>query len=244
MNSKLAKRILKKVESDYNVIAKEWNEKRPFLILGKKIARQHVKNRQKILDAGCGNAVLYDTLAVRSIDYVGLDVSAKLLKIAQKRIKNLKKTGRVKFIKGDVTKLPFKEKSFDVVFALAVLHHIPSDELRRKAVKEIWRVLRPAGQAIITVWNMASNYAEAKFQVSEQLKNPPVGWDRGDVSIPWKATPGKKIQRYIYFFLKKELVALFKNNGFKNIKCSYDKDGCFVKSPKEGAGLFLTAIKK
>ena len=86
MNSKLAKRILKKVESDYNVIAKEWNEKRPFLILGKERVRQYVKNHQKILDAGCGNAVLYDVLADRSIDYVGLDVSAKLLKIAQKRL--------------------------------------------------------------------------------------------------------------------------------------------------------------
>lgn len=244
MRPEQAKKILKKVESDYNVIAKEWNEKRPFLILGKKIARQHVKNRQKILDVGCGNAVLYDTLADRSINYVGLDVSAKLLKIAQKRIKSLKKIGQVKFIKGDVTKLPFKEKSFDVIFALAVLHHIPSSELRQKAVKEIWRVLRPAGQAIITVWNMASKYAEAKFHVSEQLKNPPAGWDRGDVSVPWKATPGKKVERYIHFFVKKELVALFKNNGFRNIKCLYNKSGRFVNNPKEGASLFLTAIKK
>jgi SAM-dependent methyltransferase len=44
-------------------------------------------------------------------------------------------------------KLPFAEASFDVVFANAVLEHIPSP--RTRFIQEMWRVLMPSGHLII-----------------------------------------------------------------------------------------------
>jgi ubiquinone/menaquinone biosynthesis C-methylase UbiE len=244
MNSKEAKIIIKKVEKDYDTIAKEWDEKRGYLAPENRTLSRYIKPGQKILDAGCGNGVLYDILAGRSIIYTGLDVSAKLLKIAQARIKRLDKKARAKFVKGEVTKLPFKDKSFDLVFNLAVLHHVPSEVLRQTAVAELHRVLKSGGKATTTAWNLASDYAEERFHVSQQLKNPPYGWGIGDVAVPWKATTGKKIDRYVHLFNKKEMMGLFEQAGFKKISCDYVmKSGKTTPSARKGAILRVVAVK-
>lgn len=50
--------------------------------------------------------------------------------------------------KVDVTALPFGDESYDFVFASHVLEHVREDE---KAIREIRRVLRPQGIAILPV---------------------------------------------------------------------------------------------
>ena len=56
-----------------------------------------------------------------------------------------------KFIEGDILNLPFLEQKFDSVWAIAALHMIPSKELRKRAVGEIKRVLKPGGLMVLTV---------------------------------------------------------------------------------------------
>lgn len=49
-------------------------------------------------------------------------------------------------IEADITDLPFPDESFDVVLCNHVLEHVPDD---RKAVSELFRVLRPGGRALM-----------------------------------------------------------------------------------------------
>ena len=49
---------------------------------------------------------------------------------------------------GDIAKLPYQDKTFDLVSALDVLEHVRNDEL---AISEISRILEKGGIAIITV---------------------------------------------------------------------------------------------
>jgi len=51
-------------------------------------------------------------------------------------------------VKGDLTALPFATHSFDALLCVHVLEHIPDD---RTAIQELYRVLKPAGWAIIQV---------------------------------------------------------------------------------------------
>jgi SAM-dependent methyltransferase len=51
-------------------------------------------------------------------------------------------------IQADVTDLPFADRSFDLVLCIHVLEHVPDD---RAAIRELFRVLRPGGQALIQV---------------------------------------------------------------------------------------------
>jgi len=227
MDIKAAKKILKKVEQDYDLIAKEWGitRERPRAYQAKMV--QGVKKGDKVLDLGCGNSVLYDVLGNKSIEYVGVDISAKLLTLAKKRIKeNRAANSKTKIIKGSITNIPLKDKDFNWVLALAVLHHIASKELQQKSVEEIYRVLKPGGKAIVTVWNLFSVYATDRFKIKEHQANLPSGWENKDLLTPWKATPTKIVQRFLYQFDKKELRQLFKKAGFKKIEISYgDAEG-------------------
>jgi len=48
----------------------------------------------------------------------------------------------------DITQLPFPDSSFDIIYCSHVLEHVPDD---RKAMREIRRVLRPSGWAVLQV---------------------------------------------------------------------------------------------
>jgi SAM-dependent methyltransferase len=50
----------------------------------------------------------------------------------------------------DTAQLPFKDGEFDTVCMLACLNHIPT---REATLKEVWRVLKPGGQCLITMIN-------------------------------------------------------------------------------------------
>jgi SAM-dependent methyltransferase len=60
-------------------------------------------------------------------------------------------------MQGSATSLDFPDTTFDVVYSFGVLHHIPE---AKKAVAEIYRVLRPGGELLVMLYNRASiNYA-------------------------------------------------------------------------------------
>lgn len=246
MKPEQAKKILKKVEQDYNLMAKEWDAKQIYLPPYRVKSAQKVKDGQAVLDVGCGNGILYEYLAQKSIQYVGTDISKNLLVFAARRAKKLNaeqhQKAKYEFIQGSVTKLPFQDNCFDWVFAFAILHHVPGDELRKKAVQELYRVLKPGGRVVVTVWNLFSDYAREKFKIDSQLKEGA----SNDVIIPWKATKNKIVQRYLYAFTKVELRDFFKKAGFKKIDIKYavKKTGTATPDIKLGEDLILTAIKK
>lgn len=51
-------------------------------------------------------------------------------------------------VKADICELPFCENSYDLIFCNHVLEHIPND---RKAMQELYRVLKPGGVAILQI---------------------------------------------------------------------------------------------
>jgi SAM-dependent methyltransferase len=51
-------------------------------------------------------------------------------------------------VKADITNLPFADDSFDVILCSHVLEHVVDD---RKAMRELYRVLRPGGWALVLV---------------------------------------------------------------------------------------------
>lgn len=80
-----------------------------------------------ILDVGCGNGAFLNSLS-DMYEAVGLDSSQEALKYV-----------KTKAIHGDITALPFKSASFDLVTCLEVLEHLPSDVFE-KALPELQRV--------------------------------------------------------------------------------------------------------
>jgi len=114
----------------------------------KDLFSNYITRGDVVLDLGCGDGRLFQIFRDKNIDYTGIDISEKLIKIAKRKNPN------TKFIVGDALKLPFPDNSFTKVFNIAVLHHIPSKKLRLQLLSEAKRVLKPDGLLILTVWNL------------------------------------------------------------------------------------------
>jgi tRNA (uracil-5-)-methyltransferase TRM9 len=106
------------------------------------------------------------------------------------------------FVTADATALPFADASFDWAIAVAVYHHIAGQTERHTAFNELHRVLKPKGEAFITVWN----------------RTQPRFWFKGsDVDVPWK-TKGESLPRYHHLYTYGELGRAVKKSGFRIIR--------------------------
>lgn len=99
----------------------------------------------KILDfgAGIGTSTPYFLKLFPDASITCLDVSEKSLNIGRSRF-----PGSVNFQLFNGKTIPFPDKTFDVIFAACVFHHIPHSE-HADLLKEWLRVLKTGGQAII-----------------------------------------------------------------------------------------------
>ena len=95
-------------------------------------------NPQTVLDFGCGGGWLSKILASRGHKVVGVDISKSLLQNAKKI------NSQSEFILGDCTRLPFKEKAFDLIAGIAILHHLNIN----KALFECYSALKVFGNAL------------------------------------------------------------------------------------------------
>jgi len=99
---------------------------------------------QRVVDFGCGSGSNTVLLAGRGAHVWGIDISEDLLRLAQRRLTVSGRDGGATFIAGSAHDMPFPDSSIDVVFGMAILHHLDLDKVSR----EVRRVLKPGGRAI------------------------------------------------------------------------------------------------
>ncbi len=104
--------------------------------------------RARVLDAGCGTGRLARAVKAGqpTAEVIGLDTDPRILNIA--RQKAAQGELDVKFFEGSIESMPFPDGSFDLVFSVLVLHHLPG-EIKAQACREMFRVLRPGGRATV-----------------------------------------------------------------------------------------------
>ena len=217
MNKNNPQNIIEKTRDDYDLIAKEWDLSRNRASKLKTDLISDIKSQNKVLDIGCGNALMLPFILEKGAFYSGLDISEKLIEIARKKYSKEVEQEKAELVVDQATELPFQDEKFDFVISFAVLHHIPSKELQEKFFKEIKRVSKPNAKVKIIVWNLLSNWANKRFNVENQLK----GEKSGDVTVPWKATHGEIISRFVHQFSKEELLSFAEDAGFKNIEIDF-----------------------
>lgn len=131
-----------------------------------------VREGDSVLDAGCGNLRdAYIALARKDISYIGIDFSSSMLREGQKKYP----PERVFLVQGDITSLPFKSNSFDLVLCSEVLEHIPN---WKPVLLELKRVLKSGGSLIISTPNSFSIYYPQKIYLEKRYgsKHPYDSW--------------------------------------------------------------------
>lgn len=152
-----------------------------FVILN--LVRKYANGvNHNILDAGCGTGLLAKKLQLFG-NVTGVDVSPEAIKYAKKRGINVRLAS--------ITKLPFKNATFDLVVSVDVLYHqkVKNDKI---ALLELKRVLKPNGVLI--------------------LKVPAYNWLRGSHDI---------VVHTRHRYTTEELERLAAMVGLKVIKASY-----------------------
>jgi ubiquinone/menaquinone biosynthesis C-methylase UbiE len=130
-----------RVKLFYNELAEDYDHlaSQHYREMLLRLLREEFEGASVILDVGCGTGTL--TSKLRGLK-IGLELSPKLARIAKSR--------GIEIVIGDAESLPFVTNAFEAAICTDVLEHLNEPQ---KALKEMARVLKPHGKALITTPN-------------------------------------------------------------------------------------------
>lgn len=105
----------------------------------------------RVLDAGCGEGILVEEYAGR-LAIEGIDANYASAHVRQ----------------ASLTALPYQDNTFERALCLDVLEHLPMEE-QPKALAELFRVLRPGGEVLVSVPNLAHLQSRIQFALRGRL---------------------------------------------------------------------------
>jgi len=183
----------------YDRIAPEWYNFRHHTRFRRELESLATEWRGgRLLNIGCGHGADFPSFAGK-FELHGADFSREMLKLG---VRYTEKYGfNTNLIQADAAALPYASGIFDHAIAIATYHHLKQEQ-RLPAMLELKRVLKPGGEAFITVWN--------RWQ-------PRFWFRRSDIIVPWR-TGQTTLYRYYHLFTHGELVRLAKHAGFDVVK--------------------------
>jgi tRNA (uracil-5-)-methyltransferase TRM9 len=153
----------------------------------------------KLLNIGSGHGA--DFIPFKdSFELYGVDFSAEMVKLAYRYSHKFNFTVNLQV--ADARHLPFADNTFDWAISVATYHHLQGHPEQLAALSELKRVLKPEGEAFVTVWNRC----QRRFWFQKK-----------EVAVPWKVGE-QVIYRYYYLFTYGELESLIKKAGFRVLK--------------------------
>ncbi len=227
MDKDTPKKLLSIVKEGYEEAARDFSETRKKFLWPELVKLAGlVKDDDSVLDAGCGNGRLLEAFKDKKINYLGFDNSKKLIELAKTEFSKKSYELRVmscEFLVGNILELDkIINNKFDYIFCIAVLHHIPGNDLRVKALEQLKSKIKPGGKIILTVWNLW-NLPKFKKLIFKFLALKLIGKNRMDFGdILFKGFKLNR-ERYYHAFSQCELKNLFKKSGLKIIKLYKDK---------------------
>nr|MDD3720296.1 class I SAM-dependent methyltransferase [Candidatus Gracilibacteria bacterium] len=172
--------------------------------------RQKTKDKSiSILDVGCGNGRLLDSLKNSSFkfsNYLGVDLSSELLNEARELHNGYE------FLELDMTSLSKINKRFDIIFFIASFHHLHTFEERLDVLNNAKDLLNDNGLIFMTNWalNIGKNKGKYKDSIIKNTENKFGSYDY-DIKIG-------KFSRFYHSFSISELEFIFEKLEFKIIE--------------------------
>ena len=160
------------------------------------------KNVSKVLDlqpeddlveVACGSGQFLKKYASLVHSVAGLDLSELMVKLATKKNKDRVAAGTAEFVHGEASRLPWEDNRFSVVTTMGSFIAFPKP---LESLKEMYRVLRPGGRAVVSIeWN-----AEDGLDHTKKVK-----------------------QFGMWVWTEEDIQAMIKEAGFSKVSITYAK---------------------
>jgi SAM-dependent methyltransferase len=225
MNAASANRLIELNRQFYQTFGKDFSATRGRLQPGVRKILADLDGTERILDVGCGNGGLPRELARRGHrgSYLGVDFSLPLLEAAESRPEKFSASFRQVDITTSDWDASLSTASFNLVYAFAVLQHIPGEEIRLSLLQKIHRLLIPGGRFVLSNWQfLNSDRLKARIQDWEKAGLSPAQVDEDDYLLDWRA--GGSGLRYVHHFSEASLKALADMSQFRLVE-SFLSDG-------------------
>jgi SAM-dependent methyltransferase len=217
MNADVAARLIAINREFYTRFGATFSATRHHIQPGVRRVLDTLEGGESILDLGCGNGELARELAKRGhhAPYLGVDFSLPLLRDAQIQPEEFS----AKVVEADLTRLSaFGDQlsisgGWSLITTFAVLHHIPSNEIRLDILRTVRSLLANGRKFILSNWQfLNSEKLKARIQPWEQAGIQKSDVDAGDYLLDWRSE-GEGL-RYVHHFSEAELSTLAGESGF------------------------------
>ena len=202
----------------YSEIAKHFDETRhtPWPSVVDFIKSKKANRSSRIaLDIGCGNGKYLSALTESASAVFACDTCPELLECAKQKIAS---SHSVEFTLASGTNLPYAGAMFDMVICVAVLHHLETPAERQTFMNEIYRVLKPGAQALVTVWNTEA----AKPDKWRNIRG-------NDYAVPWHDKYSNIVHdRFYHLFTGQEMFEMAKASNFRVIKLANERGNWYA----------------
>jgi len=234
VNSDTAARLLAINREFYDRFGRPFSNTRRRLQPGVKRILKTIGVNESVLDLGCGNGQFLQALSDggHQSPLMGVDFSLSLLRDAKSRpgishvvLREVDLTQLSSF--SDQLSVPVSpgatDGGWDVITMFAVLHHIPSLEIRMEMLKAVRKLVRYDGRVILSNWQfLHSARLRARIQLWSTVGLPQESLDPGDYLLDWRS--GGEGLRYVHHFSEQELCELAEAAGMRVIE-SFTSDG-------------------
>jgi alkylated DNA repair protein alkB family protein 8 len=189
---------MKTAEQTWDAIAKSFDitRRKPWIQCIEFINK--LSKNDIVADIGCGNGRHLIPCAKHCKKVIGLDISQNLLNIVKKKIID-EPIKNVSLIHANMIKIPIKENSIDSVICIASIHNVKGRNQRIQSIKEIYRIIKNNGTALISVWSRWQD----KYRMYFFKKLFTHKGEFGDIDIYWRQN-NLNIPRFYHLYSKSE----------------------------------------
>jgi SAM-dependent methyltransferase len=146
-----------------------------------------------VLEVACGPGHFLKNYASHVHSVAGLDLSEVMVRMATKKNKDRVAAGTAEFVHGEASQLPWEDSRFSVAITMGSIIVFPKP---LEALKEMYRVMRPGGRAVVSI----EQNAEDKLDHTKEVQQ----WG-------------------MWLWTEDEIRAMMKEAGFSEISITYAK---------------------
>jgi ubiquinone/menaquinone biosynthesis C-methylase UbiE len=161
----------KYVYNTYEMISGDFSRTRTYVWKCVKVFLDQMGTGDSLLEIGCGNG--------KNLEY-RKDICTKGIDFVPSFVDMCQSKG-LDVIEGNAICLPFEDNTFDCVISIAVFHHLSSEDRRKKALEEMYRVLKVGGKGLVVCWAYEQTY-DGKESTSKRIL------EKGDQYVGWNGS--------------------------------------------------------